>query len=90
MNDMTPEETPTSAAEQSPPTVAENHPVQSVKTSPRVGTAVWGAVVTVLALGMLAIGNGARFDVQLAAIAVIATAGVALLVGSLLTLRREH
>lgn len=56
----------------------------------RVGTVVWGLVVTAVAVGLLALANGATFDVQLATIVVIAGAGVALLVGSLLGTRRRH
>ena len=51
----------------------------------RVGTTVWGLVVAAIGLGVLAIAAGAVFDVQLATIGLIAAAGVALLVGSLLT-----
>ncbi len=51
----------------------------------RVGTTVWGLVVLAVGLGLLALAAGAVFDVQLAVIGLIAAAGVALLVGSLLT-----
>ncbi len=51
----------------------------------RVGTTVWGLVVLAVGIGLLAIAAGAVFDVQLASIGLIAAAGVALLVGSLLT-----
>lgn len=51
----------------------------------RVGTTVWGLVVVAVGLGLIAIAAGAVFDVQLATIGLIAAAGVALLVGSLLT-----
>jgi len=51
----------------------------------RVGTTVWGLVVVAIGLGLLAFAAGAEFDVQLAAIGLIAAAGVALLVGSVLT-----
>lgn len=55
----------------------------------RVGTVVWGLVVTAVAVGLLALANGATFDVQLATIVVIAGAGLALLVGSLVGTRRR-
>ena len=51
----------------------------------RVGTIVWGLVVLTIGLGLVAFAAGAEFDVQLAAIGLIAAAGVALLVGSVLT-----
>lgn len=49
---------------------------------PRVGTAVWGLVVAAVGVGLLALGLGAEFDVELAVIALVAAAGVALLIGS--------
>lgn len=51
----------------------------------RVGTTVWGLVVLAVGIGILALAAGAVFDEQLAAIGLIAAAGAALLVGSLLT-----
>ncbi len=66
--------TPTSA----PPTSA---PAPGV----RVGSTVWGLVVLAIGLGLIALAAGAVFDVQLAVIGLVAAAGVALLVGSLLT-----
>ncbi len=56
---------------------------------PRVGTVVWGLVVLAVALGLMALGNGLVFDVQLAVILLVAGAGVALLVGSLVGARRR-
>lgn len=56
----------------------------------RVGTVVWGLVVAAVALGIMAIGNGLVFDVELAVITLVAAAGLALLVGSVLgTTRRK-
>ncbi|MCL3859917.1 hypothetical protein [Actinotalea sp. K2] len=48
----------------------------------RVGTVVWGLVVAVIGVGILATAAGVVFDVQLALIGLVALAGVALLVGS--------
>ncbi len=59
------------------------------RPGPRVSTVVWGLVVTALAIGLMAFGNGVVFDVQLATIVLVAAAGVALLVGSLLGARRR-
>ncbi len=69
------------------PTTAAATPIPTAGTRPRVrvGTTVWGLVVVVIGLGLLAIAAGAVFDVQLATIGLIAAAGIALLVGSLLT-----
>ena len=55
----------------------------------QIGTVVWGLLVTAVAVGMLAIANGALFDVQLAFIVVLAAAGLVLLVGSLTRARRR-
>lgn len=60
-------------------------------SGPRVGTVVWGLVLVALGAGVVGIAAGARLDVGLAAIIVLAGAGVALLVGSLLAgLRRDR
>ncbi|WP_129339697.1 hypothetical protein [Cellulomonas endophytica] len=50
---------------------------------PSVATVVWGLVVAVLGVGVLATVAGARIDAGLALIGLLALAGVALLVGSL-------
>ncbi|WP_454049617.1 hypothetical protein [Cellulomonas sp. Marseille-Q8402] len=57
---------------------------------PRSGTVVWGLVVAVFGVGILAVAAGVRIDVQLALIVLLAAAGVALLVGSLLTAARRR
>lgn len=64
-------------------------PAASPDRRPRVGTVVWGLVVVAVALGLMALGNGLVFDVQLAVILLVAGAGVALLVGSLVGARRR-
>ena len=49
----------------------------------RVGTVVWGLVVAVVGIGIISFAWGARIDGGLALIVLLAGAGVALLVGSL-------
>ncbi len=61
----------------------------SASRRPRVGTVVWGLVVLAVGLGLMALGNGLVFDVQLAVILLVAGAGLALLVGSLVGARRR-
>lgn len=56
----------------------------------RVGTTVWGLVLAVIGLGMLAFALGYRFDVELAVIGLVAAAGVALLVGTAVTAARRR
>lgn len=53
----------------------------------RIGTIVWGLVIAVIGVGLLAFALGVTFDVELASIIVVATAGVLLLVGSVATAR---
>lgn len=56
----------------------------------RVGTVVWGLVIAAVGVGLIATVAGARFDVELAVIALVAAAGVALLAGSVAkSLRRR-
>ncbi|MBU4213462.1 MAG: hypothetical protein KJ792_02250 [Actinobacteria bacterium] len=50
---------------------------------PRVATVVWGLVVTALGVGVIALATGSTIDFGLAAIVLLAGAGVALLIGSL-------
>ncbi|NKY07624.1 hypothetical protein HF998_11670, partial [Cellulomonas hominis] len=56
---------------------------------PRSATVVWGLIVTAVGIGILAVAAGARIDVQLALIVLLAGGGVALLVGSVLTAARR-
>jgi hypothetical protein len=51
----------------------------------RVGTVVWGLVLAVLGVAVLAWAAGADVDGQLALIVLLGGAGVALLVGSLIS-----
>lgn len=56
----------------------------------RVGTVVWGLVLAAIGVGVLAWAIGVSFDVELAFIALVAAAGVLLLVGSLATALRRR
>jgi hypothetical protein len=56
----------------------------------RVGTVVWGLVVAAVAVGLLSIAWGAHLDAELAFIVLLGAAGVALLVGSLVGMRRSR
>lgn len=68
------------------PADARDHDERGV----RVGTVVWGLVIAAIGVGLIATVAGARFDVELAVIALVAAAGVALLVGSVAkSLRRR-
>jgi len=51
----------------------------------RVGTVVWGLILAACGLGVVAWASGARIDFQLALIVLLAVAGTALLVGSILS-----
>ena len=56
----------------------------------RVGTVVWGLVLAAVGTGLVAAALGVVFDVELAFIALVAAAGVLLLVGSLASGRRRR
>jgi hypothetical protein len=62
----------------------------AARTSPRVGTVVWGLVVAAVAVGLLSVAWGAHLDAELAFIVLLGAAGVALLVGSLVGMRRSR
>jgi hypothetical protein len=51
----------------------------------RVGTVVWGLVIAAIGVGLLAWAAGVAIDLQLAMIVLLAVAGTALLVGSILS-----
>jgi len=55
------------------------------RPSLRVGTVVWGLVLAAIGVGVIAWAGGASIDLQLATIVLLAAAGVALLVGSLVS-----
>lgn len=67
---------------------AEPEPVAR-RRGPRVGTVVWGLVLAVLGVGVLAWAADRHIDIEFAAILLIAGAGVALLLGSVLTVGRR-
>jgi hypothetical protein len=80
----TPRHTPT-------PPAATAAPVAPARRETRVGTVVWGLVVVALGVLALAVSAGAQVDGELAFIALLAGAGLALLVGSLVVgLRRPR
>jgi len=84
-----PAPTPTpAAAGPADPSVTAREPRPGI----RVGTVVWGFVIAVIGAGILAAVGGASIDVQLASIIVLACAGVAMLVGSLVNgaRRQQH
>lgn len=83
MND-TLEHTPGTSGPEEPTTA---HPG---RRGVRVATVVWGLVVAALGVGLLAWALGVTFDVELAFIALLAAAGVLLLVGSVATTRRRR
>jgi heme A synthase len=56
----------------------------------RVGTVVWGLVVMAVGVGLLSVAWGAHLDTELAFIVLLGAAGVALLVGSLVGMRRSR
>ncbi|MDT0165678.1 hypothetical protein Q9R32_08925 [Actinotalea sp. AC32] len=56
----------------------------------RVGTVVWGLVVAAVGVGLAALAAGVVFDVQLAFIALVALAGVGLVVGSVVSAGRRR
>ncbi len=54
----------------------------TARPSLRVGTVVWGLVVALIGAGVIAVAAGARFDVELALIGLLALAGLGLVGGS--------
>ena len=65
-------------------------PAQPARPGPRVGTVVWGLILAVVGVGVIAAAAGARFDVELVSIALLALAGVGLVVGSVATSVRRR
>lgn len=68
----------------------EPTPVAPRAQGPRSGTVIWGLVVVALGAAILAAAAGLRIDFQLAFIALLATAGVALLISSLVSAVRRR
>jgi len=60
------------------------------RRGPRVATIVWGFVIVAFAVVVLAAALGARVDLGLATIAVLAAAGVTLVVGSIVSGARRR
>lgn len=75
----TPAGTPISTPVDAPVT----SPVERPRPRLRVATAVWGLVLAAIGVGVVALASGAVFDLQLALIALLAVAGVAMLGGSI-------
>ena len=69
---------------------APAEPIPPARPALRVGTVVWGLVLAVIGAGVIAVAAGARFDVELASIALLTLAGVALLAGSIATSARRR
>jgi hypothetical protein len=84
-------ETPIKAPLGGPTPGRTGAPVDLPRHRLRVGTAVWGLVIAIIGAGIIAMTSGAVFDLQLASIALLAVAGVAMLVGSIVSgARRRH
>ena len=60
-------------------------PVAPPRRRLRVGTVVWGLVIAAIGVGLLAWAAGFAIDLQLAMIVLLAVAGTALLVGSIVS-----
>ncbi|MCR6704147.1 MAG: hypothetical protein NVV66_05480 [Cellulomonas sp.] len=73
-----------------PQVAAQAAEVERPERGPRVGTVVWGLVLAVLGVGVLAWAGGRRIDVDVAAIVLVAGAGVALLIGSIISGTRRR
>ena len=67
------------------PTPVEPAPVDPPRRRLRVGTVVWGLVIAAIGVGLLAWAAGFAIDLQLAMIVLLAVAGTALLVGSIVS-----
>ncbi|GAA1973963.1 hypothetical protein GCM10009718_07390 [Isoptericola halotolerans] len=62
-----------------------------VRSGPRITTIVWGFIVVAIGVGLLASTAGASIDLELAAILLLAVAGLMLVVGSVAgSLRRRR
>ena len=71
--------------EAGPAPVVEPGPADPPRRRLRVGTVVWGLVIAAIGVGLLAWAAGFAIDVQLAMIVLLAVAGTALLVGSIVS-----
>ncbi|GIG19387.1 hypothetical protein Cch01nite_01110 [Cellulomonas chitinilytica] len=79
-----PEPAPAVAPPTAPPTAL---PVAPARPRPRlrVSTVVWGLVIATIGVGILAWASGFSIDLQLSVIVLLAAAGTALLVGSIVS-----
>ncbi|AEI11429.1 hypothetical protein [Cellulomonas gilvus] len=85
-----PSSTPSPEPAAAPAAATADDEARPPRSTPRVGTVVWGLVLAVLGLGVLAWAGGYRIDVGLATILLVAGAGVALLVGSIVSGARSR
>ena len=83
---------PSTPAQSAPaqPEPVQPAPAKPARPGPRVGTVVWGLILAVVGVGVIAAAAGARFDVELVSIALLALAGVGLVVGSVATSVRRR
>lgn len=72
------------------PAAAPVAPAPEPARTLRVGTVVWGLVVAAVGVGLMSVSWGAHLDTELAFIVLLGAAGVALLVGSLVGMRRSR
>lgn len=85
--------TPPQTAAASPlppsPSPGARAPDGTAGSAPRLGTLVWGLVLLMLGIVVVALALvGDQLDIQLALIAVLTVAGVGMLIGALLQARR--
>lgn len=64
-------------------------PALAAPKGPRVGTIVWGLILAILGGAAIAAGFGRQIDVQMGLIVVLGVAGVALLLGTIVTSARQ-
>ena len=72
------------------PTSAAGPPAKPARPTLRVGTVVWGLILALIGAGIIAVAAGARFDLQLAFIGLLALGGIGLLAGSIATSARHR
>ncbi|QJW37506.1 hypothetical protein [Cellulosimicrobium protaetiae] len=72
------------------PPGAPAEPTSPVRRGPRVSTIVWGFVIVAFGVVVLAAALGARVDLGLATIVVLAAAGLTLVIGSIVSGARRR
>ena len=91
---VTPDPTPTptdtffatyAEPDRADPVAVPAEPAAPARRRLRVGTVVWGLVIAAIGVGLLAWAAGVAIDLQLAMIVLLAVAGTALLVGSIVS-----